>query len=135
MSNVYLIRLKQTGRAKDYAAIGELARELTPARELALTTDVDRILELARRSLLIRPGPACGRRGKEPIERLLSPRSRRRSTYCSRRIARGLRRINERPRGIWTSSVAWRSTPFRSSGHMKKPRIAETLLPNQAGGE
>jgi hypothetical protein len=42
-----LIRLKQTGRAKDYAAIGELARELTPARELELTTDVDRILELA----------------------------------------------------------------------------------------
>jgi hypothetical protein len=42
-----LIRMKQTQRAKDYAVIGELARRLPPDRELALTTDVDRILELA----------------------------------------------------------------------------------------
>lgn len=42
-----LIRMKQTQRAKDYAVIGELARRLPPERELALTTDVDRILELA----------------------------------------------------------------------------------------
>ncbi len=42
-----LIRLKQTQRAKDYPIIGELARLLPPARELALTTDPDRILELA----------------------------------------------------------------------------------------
>jgi hypothetical protein len=31
----------------DYAVIGELARQLPPAAELAWTTDVDRILELA----------------------------------------------------------------------------------------
>lgn len=42
-----LIRMKQTQRAKDYAVIGELARRLPPERELALTTDVDRILQLA----------------------------------------------------------------------------------------
>ena len=42
-----LIRLKQTERAKDYAVIGELARQLPPDRELAWTTDVDRILELS----------------------------------------------------------------------------------------
>ena len=42
-----LIRLKQTGRAKDYAVIGELARQLPPNEEIAWTTDVDRILELA----------------------------------------------------------------------------------------
>ena len=42
-----LIRLKQTGRAKDYAVIGEVARQLPPNEEIAWTTDVDRILELA----------------------------------------------------------------------------------------
>ncbi len=42
-----LIRMKQTQRAKDYAVIGELARRLPPDRELALTTDPDRILALA----------------------------------------------------------------------------------------
>lgn len=42
-----LIRMKQTQRAKDYPIIGELARLLPPGRELELTTDPDRILELA----------------------------------------------------------------------------------------
>ncbi len=42
-----LIRLKQTGRAKDYAVIGELARQLPPEQEIEWTTDVDRILDLA----------------------------------------------------------------------------------------
>jgi len=42
-----LIRLKQTQRAKDYPVIGELSRLLPPQRELELTTDPDRILELA----------------------------------------------------------------------------------------
>ncbi|MEE8526194.1 MAG: hypothetical protein V3T72_19830, partial [Thermoanaerobaculia bacterium] len=42
-----LILMKQTQRAKDYPVIGELARLLPPDLELALTTDPDRILELA----------------------------------------------------------------------------------------
>jgi len=42
-----LIRMKQTQRAKDYAVIGELARLLPPEREIELTTDPDRIIELA----------------------------------------------------------------------------------------
>ena len=42
-----LIRLKQTGRAKDYAVIGELARQLPPDQEIKWTTDVDRVLELS----------------------------------------------------------------------------------------
>lgn len=42
-----LIRMKRTQRAKDYPVIGELARLLPPEDELALTTDPDRILELA----------------------------------------------------------------------------------------
>jgi hypothetical protein len=41
-----LLRMKQTQRAKDYAVIGELARRLPPQRELELTTDPDRIIEL-----------------------------------------------------------------------------------------
>lgn len=46
---VSLILMKQTQRAKDYPVIGELARLLPPEEELALTTDPDRILELAPR--------------------------------------------------------------------------------------
>ena len=43
-----LVLLKQTQRAKDYPVIGELARLLPPQGERELTTDPDRILELAR---------------------------------------------------------------------------------------
>lgn len=42
-----LLLMKQTQRAKDYVVIAELARRLPPEREIALTTDPDRILELA----------------------------------------------------------------------------------------
>ena len=42
-----LIRMKQTQRAKDYPVIGELARLLPQEREIELTTDPDRILNLA----------------------------------------------------------------------------------------
>jgi hypothetical protein len=41
-----LILMKQTQRAKDYPVIAELARLLPPEREIELTTDPDRILEL-----------------------------------------------------------------------------------------
>jgi hypothetical protein len=42
-----LIALKQTQRAKDYSAIGELATQLPPEREIEVTTDPDRIIALA----------------------------------------------------------------------------------------
>lgn len=42
-----LISMKQTQRAKDYPIIGELSRRLPPEQELELTTDPDRVLELA----------------------------------------------------------------------------------------
>ena len=42
-----LARMKQTQRAKDYPAIGEIARLLPDGRELIYTTDPDRILALA----------------------------------------------------------------------------------------
>jgi hypothetical protein len=44
-----LIRIKQTQRAKDYPVIGELARLLPAEKELELSTDPDRVLDLARR--------------------------------------------------------------------------------------
>ena len=44
-----LILMKQTQRAKDYPTVGELARQLTPECELELTTDPDRIVQLAPR--------------------------------------------------------------------------------------
>lgn len=42
-----LVRMKQTQRAKDYPAIGEIARLLPSDLELQYTTDPDRILALA----------------------------------------------------------------------------------------
>jgi hypothetical protein len=42
-----LIRMKRTQRAKDYAVIGELAAHLPPAQEIRLTTDPDRLMQLA----------------------------------------------------------------------------------------
>lgn len=42
-----LIRMKRTQRAKDYAVIGELAARLPPEREVVLTTDPDRLMQLA----------------------------------------------------------------------------------------
>jgi hypothetical protein len=42
-----LVRLKQTQRAKDYPAIGEIARLLPSDVELRYTTDPDRIIALA----------------------------------------------------------------------------------------
>lgn len=42
-----LIRMKRTQRAKDYAVIGELAARLQPEKEIALTTDPDRLMQLA----------------------------------------------------------------------------------------
>ena len=42
-----LILMKQTQRAKDYAAFGPLAALLPPEREIELTTDPDRVLALA----------------------------------------------------------------------------------------
>ena len=55
-----LIAMKQTQRAKDYAVIGELAAQLSPEREIELTTDPDRILALA---------PAYGRSSARPAVR------------------------------------------------------------------
>lgn len=41
-----LVRMKRTQRAKDYPVIGALATRLPPERELEVTVDVDRLMEL-----------------------------------------------------------------------------------------
>jgi hypothetical protein len=43
-----LVLMKQTQRAKDYAVIAALASRLPPDREMEVTTEVDRLLVLAR---------------------------------------------------------------------------------------
>ncbi len=61
----HLIEIKKTQRAKDYPIIGELARSLNPERELALTTDPDRIERLANLPIPIeRPSVQAAREGK-----------------------------------------------------------------------
>jgi hypothetical protein len=60
-----LIRMKRTQRAKDYVVIGELARLLPPEHEIELTTDPDRIIELAADAgaSSSRAAVACARAG------------------------------------------------------------------------
>ncbi len=41
-----LVRMKRTQRAKDYPVIGALATRLPPERELEVTVDVDRLMQL-----------------------------------------------------------------------------------------
>lgn len=53
-----LILMKRTQRAKDYAVIAELARLLPPEREIEVTTDPDRILELAPKFGAVSQRPA-----------------------------------------------------------------------------
>ncbi len=66
-----LIRMKQTQRAKDYPVIGELARLLPPEQELELTTDPDRILELAGVPPAgVPPADEHGRRSRRPAARV-----------------------------------------------------------------
>jgi len=60
-----LILMKRTQRAKDYAVIGELAARLPPERQIDLTTDPDRILELAPQhgQASLRPAVQAARSG------------------------------------------------------------------------
>lgn len=53
-----LIRMKQTQRAQDYPFVAGLAGLLPPEREIELTTDPDRLLELAGRFGGASPRPA-----------------------------------------------------------------------------
>lgn len=63
-----LIEMKRTQRAKDYPVIGALARLLPPSEELAVTTDPDRVVELA---------PLHGRgSSREAVQHVLAGRPR-----------------------------------------------------------
>ena len=131
-----LIRLKQTARAKDYAAIGELARELPPAREIELTTDVDRIIELAA-SL----GAASSR---------TSVRAARAGAERSAVVAAlaqeidALQQLDRRRVAAYQTAAAPYLAEFRrlaldalplDQAHEEACRIAEALLPDTVSGE
>jgi hypothetical protein len=127
-----LIRLKQTGRAKDYAVIGELARQLPPMSEIEWTTDVDRILELASTSTagvrLNRPSVLAARSGAQrtavvtalaqEIDDLQQSDRKRVAAYqkAAEKYLAEFRRL-----GLHALPLA--------TGHQEACRIAQTLLP------
>ena len=91
-----LILMKQTQRAKDYPTIGELARQLTPERELELTTDPDRIVQLAPRFGETSTRPSSRQHAPGKAVKMSSPPSHAKWTDCSSWIARGCSGINAR---------------------------------------
>ncbi len=127
-----LIRMKQTQRAKDYAVIGELARRLEPERELALTTDVDRILELApAHSATTRAAAAVALSGErqavvqalaEEIDQL-QQQDRTRLDQFERAAEPYLAAVRALPRGELALP----------DGHMRIVELAEGLLPERPG--
>ncbi|MBI3401175.1 MAG: hypothetical protein HY048_07115 [Acidobacteria bacterium] len=127
-----LIRLKQTGRAKDYAVIGELARQLPPDAEIEWTTDVDRILGLAG---------SVGRGSRRPSVRAAASGAARGSVVAA--LAQELDELQQADRkrvGAYQQAAAPYLAEFRRMGldqlplqraHEAACRIAETLLPER----
>lgn len=125
-----LIRMKQTQRAKDYPVIGELARLLPPERELELTTDPDRVLELAPRCPSDRPAARAAREGRlavvlalaEETDRLQQEDRRRVNAYerASEAYLRAFRKLDRGELALPRS-------------HDRLCRLAERLLPMNVG--
>ena len=125
-----LIRMKQTQRAKDYAVIGELARRLEPDRELALTTDVDRILELAPgRSAAPRMAAAVASSGeRQAVVRALAEE-------IDQLQQQDRARLEQFERAAEPYLAAVRSLSRRelalADGHSRVVELAERLLPER----
>lgn len=122
-----LIRMKQTQRAKDYAIIGELARRLPPERELALTTDVDRVLALAAFYPSDRLA-ACAARGgdRAAVVRALAD-----EVDALQLVDRARLEAYERAAAPYLAAVAEidRSELALPSGHQRLVELALKLLP------
>ncbi|HLA78904.1 MAG TPA: hypothetical protein VJU18_15100 [Vicinamibacteria bacterium] len=124
-----LILMKQTQRAKDYAVIGELSRLLPPERELALTTDPDRVLELAPRfgSAMDRPAVLAALAGeRDPVVVALAREADRLQAEDRRRLR------------VYEDAAAEYLGRLRQDGLTEKPlaeaqeravRLAESCLP------
>lgn len=126
-----LIAMKQTQRAKDYAVVGELARRLPPARELQLTTDVDRILALAPCHPSDRPAAVAARQGDrrevvralaDEIDELQRVDRDRLAAYevASAAYVRSMARLDRRALAL-------------PGGHGRVVALAEELLPLEVG--
>jgi len=128
-----LIRMKQTQRAKDYAVIGELARRLPAERELELTTDPDRILELAPRF----PGstrPAA--RAASAGDRRSVVRSLAEEIDDLQQRDRARLSVFERAAGPYLAAVAAldRRDLALPEGHARLVELAERFLPSDPIG-
>ena len=127
-----LIRLKQTGRAKDYAVIGELARQFPPHEEIAWTTDVDRILALA---------PAVGGASSRPSVRTAFNGEGRTAVVSA--LAQEIDELQQADRqrlAVYERAAERYLAEFRRMGlnrfplaraHEKACRLAEALLPKR----
>ncbi len=125
-----LIRMKRTQRAKDYPVIGELARLLTPASELELTTDPDRILELAgdHGDASRRPAVQAAARGRGRLAVVVA---------LAEEIDRFQQRDRARVERYDRASTAYRRALRRfergdlrlPAGHDRLLELAERLLP------
>lgn len=125
-----LILMKRTQRAKDYPVIAELARLLPPAREVELTFDPDRILELA---------PQHGRASERPAVRAALEGPGRLQVVLA--LAEEIDRLQQQDR-VRVERYEQASEPYRQAlrrlrrddfelpgGHARLAEIAERLLP------
>ena len=125
-----LIRMKRTQRAKDYPVIGELARLLPPERELELTTDPDRVLELAPRHASDRPAARAAREGRLAVVLALA-------AEADRLQQEDRRRVDAYERAFAPYLVAFRELGRDAlalpHSHDRLCRLAERLLPTTLG--
>jgi hypothetical protein len=125
-----LILMKQTQRAKDYAVIAELAARLSPEREIELTTNPDRVIELA---------PVAGEQSLRPAVRAARSGAGRRAVVVAlaeeadeqqRRDAARLARHEQAARAFF---AACRTAPLEgirlSEAHARLCVLAERWLP------
>jgi hypothetical protein len=131
-----LIRMKRTQRAKDYAVIGELARLLPPEREIELTTDPDRIIELA---------PACGQAsGREAVTCALAGGDRETVAVALAREANALQEADRERVEVYQRAADAYFREFRKAGIDRMPlreaqeaclELAGRLLPRDPLGD
>lgn len=124
-----LVRLKQTQRAKDYPIIGELCRLLAPNLEIELTTDPDRIVELApdEGGSSKRPSVIAARRGDvEGVELELVREMRRQREDDRQRVERYTRAAEPYLAALLAEDIA--RLPL-SEAHARAITLAERLLP------
>jgi hypothetical protein len=131
-----LIRMKRTQRAKDYAVIGELARLLSPQREIEVTTDPDRIIELAL---------ACGEASqREAVVRARAGGTREEVSVALAREANAFQQADRTRLEVYQKAADAYFREFRTAGidgmplrdaHRACLELAGQLLPRDPLGE